>query len=100
MTQFFTATERANFEDLGWDVCGSSAYIHLESVGLGINVEADGELSIQSNESGKWRWVHTVRYASALLAACEASTIFYNRTGWELFSWKGAPKGNVFLPAA
>ena len=88
MTQFFTDRERANFQELGWDVCGSSAYLHLESLGLGINIEADGDLTIQSNESGKWRWVHQARYATPLLAACDASNLFYDRTGWELFSWQ------------
>jgi len=58
MTRFFTPTEAADFRSLGWDTCGSSAYFHSETLGIGIQCEADGDLFIQQRgDDGKWRWV-------------------------------------------
>ncbi len=87
MTKFFGNSEAATFHGLGWDVCGDSAYFHSEALQLGINICANGELSIQSAaDSGRWKWVHQSAHETALLAICAASDWFYAKTGWELLS--------------
>jgi hypothetical protein len=90
MTRFFTTAERDDFGALGWDVCGSSAYAHFDRLGMGFAIEADGELLVQERgEDGSWRWVFQARAETPRLAACVAADFFYDRTGWELLSWRG-----------
>lgn len=85
-------TSSANtFRNMGWDVSGGTAYAHFEAAGVGIQIDAAGEVMVQVRDNnGKWRWNNLGAHGTPEMAACAASDWFYGITGWELLSWRGA----------